>query len=369
MMFGERVRQVRELLGLTQKELARRLSTTQSAVAQMEANYYEPSAEVVARLSAHTGFPVAFFSHDNPPDFPLGSLLYRAHASVGAGDKSRAHRAAQIAYELADSAGFYAPSKKETRSIPKLDVEPQTAARLMRSLLGLSPDSPVGNLTELVERAGILVVVLPLSLAGLDAFSTWVGTAGERPVIAILPGRPGDRVRYNIAHELGHLVLHHRLRRSLDEIEKEANQFAGEFLLPEIAMKQEITCPVTLSSIAVLKPRWGVSIQALIRRAIDLDLITDRQYKYLFQQLSSRGWRLSEPQNLDVPLEKPTEFLRKLEAAWGSINHGDRSFVPLNLVKRFVEFVDAPAKQDSPDAAAKPSDSKLVSFPHRPESR
>src|ERR1700693_1826607 len=87
--------------------------------------------------------------------------------------------------------------------------------------------------------------------------------------------------------------------------EKRAYTFAAELLMPEAAMRREITGPITLSSLAVLKPRWRVSIQALIRRAYDLHLIGDRQYRYLFEQLSAKGWRSKEPSNLDIPIEKP----------------------------------------------------------------
>ena len=84
----------------------------------------------------------------------------------------------------------------------------------------------------------------------------------------------------DIAHELGHLVLQHsRITRA--EEERSAFSYAGALIMPEAAMRREISTPVTLSSIAVLKPRWRVAIQALIRRARDLDIITERQYSYL----------------------------------------------------------------------------------------
>jgi hypothetical protein len=68
---------------------------------------------------------------------------------------------------------------------------------------------------------------------------------------------------------------------------------------------------VTLTSLAGLKPRWGVSIQTLIYRAHELGIIADRQYRYLFEQVSIRGWRTREPENLDIPVEKP-RTLRKI---------------------------------------------------------
>jgi Zn-dependent peptidase ImmA (M78 family) len=81
--------------------------------------------------------------------------------------------------------------------------------------------------------------------------------------------------------------------------------------MPEKAMRREITTPVTLTSLAALKPRWGVSIQTLIYRAHQLGIIADRQYRYLFEQISIRGWRTREPENLDIPVER-SRTLRKI---------------------------------------------------------
>jgi len=93
----------------------------------------------------------------------------------------------------------------------------------------------------------------------------------------------------------------------------EANAFAAELLLPGRALKEELTQPVTLLEIATLKPRWKVSMQALIRRARDLEVITPRQYTYLMTQVSARGWRKAEPSNLDVARERPRLLMKMCE--------------------------------------------------------
>lgn len=118
-----------------------------------------------------------------------------------------------------------------------------------------------------------------------------------------------------LAHETGHLVLHRSLQGELKGIDQEANRFAAALLLPKAAMLQEIVPPVTLTSLAELKPRWGVSIQALIYRARDLGIITDRQFRYLFEQLSRRGWRKQEP--LAIPVERPRAVRKMAEILYG----------------------------------------------------
>src|SRR5262249_25364187 len=142
-------------------------------------------------------------------------------------------------------------------------------------------------------------------------FSLWSDNDPRRPVMMINSLKSGDRLRLSVAHEIGHLVLHKSPRGSLKEIEKQAYAFAREFLLPSEAMKREIKRPVTLTSLAALKPRWGVSIQALIRCAYELGISSEGQYRYLSEQISKLGWRKREPENLDIPVEKPRLF-RKL---------------------------------------------------------
>jgi Zn-dependent peptidase ImmA (M78 family) len=118
----------------------------------------------------------------------------------------------------------------------------------------------------------------------------------------------------NAAHELGHLVLHGgKSRFEVDDTE--ADDFAAEFLMPETVMRKEIKSPVTISSLAALKPRWRVSIQALIVRAKELGLVTDRQYRYLFEQISAMGWRKAEP--VPIVVEQPRALRQMAEMKFG----------------------------------------------------
>jgi Zn-dependent peptidase ImmA (M78 family) len=108
-------------------------------------------------------------------------------------------------------------------------------------------------------------------------------------------------------------MQHARISKS-DE-ERDAFQYAGALLLPEAAMRREIITPVTLSSIASLKPRWMVSIQAIVRRAKDLSIINDSQYSYLNAQVSAKGWKKKEPGEFEP--EKPRLLKQILEDVKG----------------------------------------------------
>jgi len=183
--------------------------------------------------------------------------------------------------------------------------------------MGLDPTQPVHNLLRALERMGVWVIALP-KLEGRDAFCVWARSEGqELPVIAYCTGVPGDRLRLSIAHEVGHLVMHKTVLKPSSEMESEAYSFGAELLLPETAIRKELIAPMTLTSAARLKPRWGVSMQALIRRAYELQIVTERQYRYLFFQLSANGWRTREPENLDVQVEKPRLLRKMAEMIYG----------------------------------------------------
>jgi Zn-dependent peptidase ImmA (M78 family) len=136
-----------------------------------------------------------------------------------------------------------------------------------------------------------------------DAFSTWAGGDGAMPVIVVTATPAGDRRRFSVAHELGHLVLHQVSEGSLHTVEQQADAFAAAFLLPEAAMRKVLVPPITLTTLADLKARWGMSLQALIRRALVLECLTPSQYRSLYAQLGARGWRTHEP--VAVPVERP----------------------------------------------------------------
>ena len=109
----------------------------------------------------------------------------------------------------------------------------------------------------------------------------------------------GERGRFDAAHELGHLVLH---RHSQDvqskEIEIEADKFASAFLLPAGQFLKEAPRSYLVSDYLRLKPRWKVSVQAMIRRSYDLGLLNRYSYENACRVVSARGWRTKEPDQL-----------------------------------------------------------------------
>ena len=138
-------------------------------------------------------------------------------------------------------------------------------------------------------------------------------------------------MRFTLAHELGHLVMH---RFPTATMEDEANQFASAFLMPAgDAASAFQGRRVTLELLAALKPEWKVSMQALLMRAKALGYIDHNQSRYLWQQMGVKGWRLSEPAELDFEHEKPTVLRSIINAHLGALGYtlGDLcSLIPVH---------------------------------------
>ena len=156
-------------------------------------------------------------------------------------------------------------------------------------------DAPIDSLVETVEDKGGFVIEYPESGIQFDRLS---GKADGRPVIVVNPGQHVDRCRYNVAHELGHVFT--TCPRQLSEKEQEpiAHRFAAALLVPARVAKEELgekRRHLDFGELGVLKQKYGLSMQAWIRRAKDLEIIPDSVYKSLCIEFSSRGWRRQEP--------------------------------------------------------------------------
>ncbi len=333
---GERIRQAREIRRLSQADLALKLDVGQPTVARMERGSLEPSDFLIGQIALSTGFPVAFFEKDSPQTFPAGTLLYRKHSDLKSGEKAWLRQVAELAYSI-----YEALSQRVRRTpvgLPKLENEDVVnAAHLTRSALGYDPETPIRNLIYRLESSGVVCLAIPGdAVEGFDAFGVWVG---RRPVIVMDANKPTDRLRFTVSHEMAHLVMHHTLVGDMGEAEKEAHKFASEFLMPGEAMIRELAPPVTFSTLAEVKVQWGVSIQALLKRAFDLGIIVDHQYKYLSIKLREMGWRKDEPRSEALGIERPRALRKLVEMYYGEDYRrlADELALPRGLVQSIVE--------------------------------
>lgn len=309
---GERLRQAREARGMTQTSLAELVDVTQPAIGQYESGMAAPSRKVKADLAQALEIPITHLQTPFTEGFSEDSLRFRARRAMSMREERKAYRHGQLAYDLLR--GLLRQVNHLPVRLPQVapGTRPEDAAASTREALRLDLHGPIPNVVRSLEEGGVIVVPLDLGVERQDAFSAWAGNDPEIPLIILLRDVPGDRQRFSVSHELGHLVLH---RDGAEEPESEADRFAAEFLVPAKDVRIEFSARLTLADLAQLKKRWKVSIQMLIRRARDAGVISQNHYNYLFRKLGARGWRKGEPENL--PVERPRAFRQMAEQIYG----------------------------------------------------
>lgn len=193
------------------------------------------------------------------------------------------------------------------------------------------PNGPINNVTKALEDNGIFVISFDFNTELLDGF-TIQGNDNVLPLIFFNSTFPGERIRFTSAHELGHLVMHQQLEtEDMREIEKEANLFAAEFLMPQHDILQELrlmnTSKLSLEFLLRLKMKWKVSMSALLKRTEDLHIITKNQAQYLWMQISSKGYRKAEP--YPIPIESPSLLNELLNIYKNDLQYSEQDMAAL----------------------------------------
>ena len=167
--------------------------------------------------------------------------------------------------------------------------------------------APIPNLVKVLESKGIFVLPIYEACERVDAFSTCAGT---RPCIMLAYDKTPSRTRFDAGHELGHLILHEDAVPDEHNTESEANRFAGAFLSPRERFLQECPRQWSMAAFRLLKDRWKMSIQALVRRAYDLGQLSQSSYRRANMDIRGRGMRKDEGPEWDH--EQPTLLAQAL---------------------------------------------------------
>lgn len=304
---GQMIALVREAKGWTQTDLATKSGMAQGSVSKIERGRLSLDHDGLTRIAAALEVPPALLCAGEAPLALEATCLHhrRRSSRMAVTTVKKIEGLTQLVglstQRLADELENEATLPLQRKPVGP-DVTPQDIAAKLRADWGVPPE-PVKNLTELLERAGVTVVVRHLGSDAQDAVSGW--PPGSGPVVLINAGLPPDRFRFTLAHELGHLLMH----AMPDEAQEEqANAFAAEFLTPAELIRPELE-GLTLRQfgrLAELKAKWKVSIAALIQRAVQLDCISPAQFKSFRIRLNQYGWSRREPGDL-VP-ETPTRL-------------------------------------------------------------
>lgn len=320
----------RSARGLTQEEVAKKSGVTQALLSKIENRLIEnPSAEVVDALSRALGFPTTFF-HQQDGVLGLPHYHHRKRAKLGAKPLARIHALTNIR-RMHIQRLLSSWEKEPEKPIPQIDLDeqrmsPAILAARMREYW-LMPRGPVQCLTTVVEAAGGIVVLSDFGTALLDGISFRV--PGLPPLFYMNSQVPGDRFRFSLAHELGHMIMHNTPDDD-QKMERQADEFAAAFLMPGQDIRPYLSS-VSLAKLGRTKPLWRVSIKSLIRRAHDLRLISAYQYKTLNIEYNKARYNEGEPHPIDI--DRPTLVSRLVEHHLKSLGYSVEELAQLLCIE------------------------------------
>jgi Zn-dependent peptidase ImmA (M78 family)/DNA-binding XRE family transcriptional regulator len=312
----ERIREAREARGFTPEEFAERLDVSRQAVAQFETGQISPSGEVMAKIIGITAQPPMFFV--TPRERArTGIPFWRSLKRMEQHHRRRIARRLEWARDIAAYVDRFIELPNVNLPHVEFDVEFSSDEEIERAAEAVRDHWQLGrtrirNLATVLEENGIILVREAVECPDMDAVSCWQG--GRPFILCSAEVSSGPRSTYNLAHELGHVLLHAGVDISSDNlsrIEKQANRFAGALLLPRETFSQEVL-GTSVSYFESLKKRWGVAIAAMAYRCKDLKIFNENQFSYLMRQMNARRIRKVEPLDDAFPVEDPSLLAESL---------------------------------------------------------
>lgn len=324
--YGERLVEIRRFRGLSQTGLASQVGISREMIRQYEMGKKYPSRLVLLQLASHLQIPVSYFTsklysqpgNETPVFFrKLQRTQVHARDSLGVYQLWLEHLYSYfeqyVQFPVCEE--LWMINRGDPRDPLSQDEIEMYAARA-RGSLGIGP-GPISHVMLLLEKKGLIIGQVPKIDSDIDACSRRKGAKG---FVLLGMKKSAVRQRFDLAHEFGHLVLHHRI--TADDIaanpalhkrlENEANSFAGAFLIPQASFLREFMVP-SVDTLLRMKSHWKVSLAAIAQRAKELQLISDRFMEQFQIQRSARGWRLKEPLDDEIPLEMPSMLAKAVK--------------------------------------------------------
>ena len=318
---GDRLREARRYRRLTITSLSEEIGVSKQMISRYERGTAQPGLDVFQQIVKSLQFPVAFFTGENKFDYEDEGTYFRSRLTSTQSEKMPSETYKKASGLVRDLFGEYI-------DFPPLFVNnidsksPKTDASKLRAAWQLG-DEPIEDMLRLLETHGVIVAVVNSGSEKIDAHSGYVDINDARYYVVLVDAHSTTfyRQQFGLAHELGHFILHADSvdPQSLDggeyrQMEKEADEFASEFLLPAQAFEKSISGNLMdLNEYIRLKMKWHVAAGAMVHRARSLRLINADQYLRLQKRISARGWRKKEKLDGIVEPSKPQLLHQSLD--------------------------------------------------------
>lgn len=302
-----RLRWARERLMLARTDLASVTGLSVSALTSYEKGSSNPDVRDIEVLAAELGVHPEFFYLHDMEEVPESVVSFRRASKTSKRQQCAARGAAQMAVELFSviESSFKLPDLQ----VPEIDdATPEQAAEEVRAQWHLA-DRPIADMMSLLESKGVRILSLDHRCKDVDAFCF---SRDGVSYIFVSTVKTAERQRFDLAHELGHLVLHADLSTDgakSKERERQADAFASAFLMPASRIYTQSMKGAPVERILKAKKYWQVSAMAMARRLHDLKLLSDWQYRTVTVELSRRGYRSAEPDGIQ---REQSQLLRKV---------------------------------------------------------
>lgn len=297
-LIPENLRTVRTARSLSVQDLSSSSGIPKSAIYRMEKGERSPSQEELSQLCVSLNCLESTLMVPMPPSG--GFKHFRAYKSISARALDAFEACVTIIVKFIST--LFEMLALDCVRLPQWGTgpdgkSPQDIAKSFRKFCKINLYAPIPNVLKIVESFGVICVPMDLAHVKIDGLSTFIG---ETPIIFFDSMASGDRLRFTIAHEVGHLIMH-REQPPNDLTEKEANAFAAEWLMPEESIRPQLV-NLTIPKLLELKGFWQTSMAALLNRAgtNGLSVISKSHSDLLWRIISSNGWRRREPLALSV---------------------------------------------------------------------
>jgi Zn-dependent peptidase ImmA (M78 family)/transcriptional regulator with XRE-family HTH domain len=315
-MIADRIRQARLAAGLTLVALGEEVGVSHTAIQKYEKGLLTPSSSQLLKLAKACGIRTEYFFRTH--SIELLQPEFRKLSTFGkTAQDALKIKVTELVEKRVELLGAFPvsplPAFAPPRGLPKHigatdEIEAFSDEVRKAWQLGLNP---IADLTDTLEGQGLLVIVVDEDNPGFSGLAAKARTADGReyPLIAVSQRWPGDRQRFTLAHELGHLLLQGRLADGIDE-EKACDRFAGAFLAPAVAVRQLLGShrhALEWQELHVLKHEFGLSMGGWLHRAKQCGVISEAIHLSMVKRFSARGWRKNEPGDL-LAQEHPRLF-------------------------------------------------------------